>query len=83
MKITNPLGIESNNTNKIPFHIYFRLKDLFGFSIFIILFLSINLEYPYLFRDPTNFIVASSIFTPLHIRSNRCIRPCTLHIIDV
>lgn len=64
---SNPLGL-NRNLNKIYFHPYFTLKDIFGFIIIIYLFIIINLEYPYIFRDPDNFISANPIITPLHIQ---------------
>lgn len=64
---SNPLGT-SRNLNKIPFNIYFTLKDIFGFIFFIILFLIIILQYPYNLRDPDNFILANPLITPLHIQ---------------
>lgn len=63
----NPLGT-NRNINKIPFHIYYTVKDLIGFSLFLIFFTLINLQYPYLFRDPDNFTQANPIVTPTHIQ---------------
>lgn len=64
---SNPLGI-NRNFNKIPFNIYFTLKDLLGFIIFIFIFTALILQYPYIFRDPDNFIPANPIITPTHIQ---------------
>jgi len=64
---TNPLGTNSNLT-KVPFHIYFSFKDLLGFLLFILIFILINLQYPYIFRDPDNFTPANPIVTPIHIQ---------------
>lgn len=64
---SNPLG-SNRNLNKIPFHIYFSYKDIFGFIIFFIIFLIIILQYPYIFGDPDNFIPANPIVTPIHIQ---------------
>lgn len=64
---SNPLGTNSD-LNKIPFHIYFSFKDLLGFLIFFIVFTLIILQYPYIFRDPDNFIPANPIITPIHIQ---------------
>lgn len=64
---SNPLGL-NRNLYKVYFHPYFTIKDTFGFIILIILFIIINLEYPYIFRDPDNFISANPIITPLHIQ---------------
>jgi len=39
----NPIGID-RNFYTIPFHIYFTLKDTFGFILFFIVFIFINLQ---------------------------------------
>nr|AFP82104.1 cytochrome b [Formica rufibarbis] len=64
---SNPLGINSN-LYKIPFHIYFSIKDILGFTIFLFFSWWINLEYPYIFSDPDNFIPANPMMTPIHIQ---------------
>lgn len=64
---SNPLGV-NRNFNKIPFHIYFTSKDIYGFIFFLFFFFIINLEIPYIFNDPDNFIPANSIITPIHIQ---------------
>lgn len=63
----NPLGIRSD-TDKIPFHNYFILKDLLGgFLMFMVLFLVCFLS-PDVFLDPVNFMPADPLNTPLHIQ---------------
>jgi ubiquinol-cytochrome c reductase cytochrome b subunit len=64
---SNPLGT-NRNLYKIPFHIYFTSKDIYGFIISFIIFFFINLEIPYIFRDPDNFLPANPIITPIHIQ---------------
>nr|AWN56140.1 cytochrome b [Brachymyrmex patagonicus] len=64
---SNPLGLNSD-LYKIPFHIYFTIKDIYGFMIFMMMFLIINLEYPYMFSDPDNFLPANPMVTPIHIQ---------------
>lgn len=64
---SNPLGTNSN-LYKIPFHYYFTYKDLLGFLLLMILFAIIILQYPYIFRDPDNFIPANPLVTPIHIQ---------------
>lgn len=64
---SNPLGL-NRNFYKIPFNLYFTLKDIFGFLIFILIFTIIILQYPYIFCDPDNFIPANPIVTPIHIQ---------------
>lgn len=64
---SNPLGL-NRNLYKIFFHPYFSIKDNFGFIILILIFIIINLEYPYLFSDPDNFNPANPLITPIHIQ---------------
>jgi len=63
----NPLGININ-INKILFHPYFTIKDILGFFIIIIILIILNLIYPYILRDPDNFIPANPLITPIHIQ---------------
>ena len=63
----NPLGIISN-INKIPFHPYFSVKDLFGFIIIFWALISLALIDPYLLGDTENFIPANPLVTPVHIQ---------------
>nr|ALO76926.1 cytochrome b [Habrocerus capillaricornis] len=63
----NPLGVNSN-IDKIPFHPYFSLKDLFGYIIMLMTLSILNLTNPYLLSDPDNFIPANPLVTPIHIQ---------------
>nr|BAD99822.1 cytochrome b [Vargula hilgendorfii] len=63
----NPLGTNSN-LDKLPFHPYFSWKDLFGYSVVTLLFLTVVLLYPYYLGDVENFIPANPLVTPLHIQ---------------
>nr|AML25706.1 cytochrome b [Staphylinidae sp. BMNH 1274192] len=63
----NPLGMNSN-IDKIPFHPYFSLKDLFGYMIMLMILTILNLTNPYLLGDPDNFIPANPLVTPIHIQ---------------
>ena len=63
----NPLGL-SNSNDKIPFHPYFRVKDLIGFYLFVCLFIVLVNWYPNSLGDPENFIPANSLVTPVHIQ---------------
>lgn len=49
----NPLGIPSN-TNKVPFHHYFRVKDLAVVLGFLFLFLATTLVFGYDLMDAEN-----------------------------
>nr|YP_009250543.1 cytochrome b [Coptotermes sjoestedti]AMX22807.1 cytochrome b [Coptotermes sjoestedti]AMX22820.1 cytochrome b [Coptotermes sjoestedti] len=63
----NPLGL-NKNTDKIPFHPYFSVKDIFGFAIMIMLLSILTLKEPYLLGDPDNFTPANPLVTPVHIQ---------------
>nr|AAV85655.1 cytochrome b [Triclaria malachitacea] len=63
----NPLGIPSN-CDKIPFHPYFTLKDLLGFTIMLPLLITLALFSPNLLGDPENFTPANPLVTPPHIK---------------
>nr|AAC35383.1 cytochrome b [Priotelus temnurus] len=63
----NPLGITSNS-DKIPFHPYFSLKDILGFSIALLLLTTLALFSPNLLGDPENFTPANPLVTPPHIK---------------
>ena len=62
----NNLGLNTN-TDKIPFHPYYTIKDLYGILL-AILFLSYIIFFnPNLLGDPENFIKANPMVTPVHI----------------
>lgn len=63
----NPLGI-NRDSDRIPFHPYYSIKDSLGFSISIIFFLLLVIFNPNLFGDPENFLIAKSSVTPVHIK---------------
>jgi len=63
----NPLGL-NKNTDKIPFHPYFTVKDILGFAITIIILTVLTLKEPYILRDADNFTPANPLVTPVHIR---------------
>lgn len=64
---SNPLGV-SSNTNKVSFHYYYSVKDLFVYFIFLFLFIVGTLKYGYIFIDAENFIPANALVTPTHIQ---------------
>lgn len=64
---SNPLGITSNS-NKVPFHYYYSVKDTFVFFLFFFVFLVFTLKYGYVFIDAENFIPANPLVTPTHIQ---------------
>nr|YP_009995296.1 cytochrome b [Gymnochthebius lividus]QNP09699.1 cytochrome b [Gymnochthebius lividus] len=63
----NPLGTNSN-IDKIPFHPYFSMKDMFGFMMLLTILIMLNLMNPYMLGDPDNFIPANPLVTPIHIQ---------------
>jgi ubiquinol-cytochrome c reductase cytochrome b subunit len=63
----NPLGINSN-ADKIPFHPYYTIKDLFGYCIFAIFFSSFIYLAPNLLGHADNYIQANPLVTPPHIQ---------------
>nr|YP_011017967.1 cytochrome b [Amritodus flavoscutatus]WQF70198.1 cytochrome b [Amritodus flavoscutatus] len=63
----NPIGLNSS-VDKIPFHPYFSIKDLLGFSIMLLMLIILNLTEPFMLSDPDNFIPANPMVTPVHIQ---------------
>nr|YP_010709614.1 cytochrome b [Sosibia ovata]WCS40829.1 cytochrome b [Sosibia ovata] len=63
----NPMGLKSNS-DKIPFHPYFSLKDIVGFIIMIMMLTYLTLMEPYMLGDPDNFTPANPLVTPTHIQ---------------
>jgi len=63
----NPLGL-NRNFDKISFHPYFSLKDLFGFFVILFIFSGICFFYPWILGDPENFLPANPLVTPVHIQ---------------
>nr|UQK93367.1 cytochrome b [Corvus splendens] len=63
----NPLGIPSD-CDKIPFHPYYSIKDLLGFALMLVPFVTLALFSPNLLGDPENFTPANPLATPPHIK---------------
>nr|Q6ELU9.1 RecName: Full=Cytochrome b; AltName: Full=Complex III subunit 3; AltName: Full=Complex III subunit III; AltName: Full=Cytochrome b-c1 complex subunit 3; AltName: Full=Ubiquinol-cytochrome-c reductase complex cytochrome b subunit [Pronolagus rupestris]AAS54931.1 cytochrome b [Pronolagus rupestris] len=63
----NPSGIPSNS-DKIPFHPYYTIKDALGFLMLITLLLLLALFAPDLLGDPDNYSPANPLNTPPHIK---------------
>lgn len=61
-----PVGLNPNS-DKIPFHIYYTSKDLYGFILLIILICILIFYAPNTLGDPENFIKANPLVTPIHI----------------
>nr|DAC76881.1 TPA_asm: cytochrome b [Pseudomyrmex gracilis] len=64
---SNPLGV-SSDYYKIPFHKYFTMKDAYGYMVVMVIFITIIMQYPYMFSDPDNFVAANPMVTPIHIQ---------------
>nr|YP_009114691.1 cytochrome b [Palaeopropithecus ingens]AII98775.1 cytochrome b [Palaeopropithecus ingens] len=63
----NPLGIPSDS-DKIPFHPYYTIKDLLGLIILILLLMTLVFFSPDLLGDPDNYTPANPLSTPPHIK---------------
>ena len=63
----NPLGVDGN-IDKIPFHPYYSIKDLFGYLLFAIFFSSFVYFAPNLLGHTDNYIPANPLVTPAHIQ---------------
>ncbi|MCS6779915.1 MAG: cytochrome b/b6 [Geminicoccaceae bacterium] len=63
----NPVGIDLTKKDKIPFHPYYTIKDLFGLSVFFLFFGSFLFFAPNVLGHPDNYIPANPLVTPPHI----------------
>jgi len=63
----NPIGL-GGNIDKVPFHPYYSIKDLFGYTLFIIFFSYFVYFAPNLLGHPDNYIPANPMVTPAHIQ---------------
>jgi ubiquinol-cytochrome c reductase cytochrome b subunit len=62
----NPLGINAN-IDKIPFLMYYGIKDAFSIVVFIILCSYFIVNMPNALGHPDNYIEAQPLVTPAHI----------------
>ena len=62
----NPLGVETE-IDKVPFHPYYSIKDLFGYSIFGIAYIYLIYFDPNWLGHSDNYIPANPLVTPAHI----------------
>ena len=62
----NPIGVRGD-IDKIPFHVYFVYKDVYGAVVLAMLTVILVFLYPYLLGDPENFQQANPLVTPVHI----------------
>lgn len=63
----NPIGLRSD-IDKLPFHYYYVLKDIYGFIVFTIGLIILVFLFPYSLGDPENFKQANPLVTPVHIK---------------
>jgi ubiquinol-cytochrome c reductase cytochrome b subunit len=63
----NPIGLICDS-DRVPFHLYYSIKDLLGYAIALTLFFALILFGPNIFTDPENFINANPLTTPIHIQ---------------
>nr|AGN31160.1 cytochrome b [Thrichomys inermis] len=63
----NPSGLNSNS-DKIPFHPYYTIKDILGLLLMFLALLSLTLFSPDLLGDPDNYTPANPLNTPPHIK---------------
>nr|DBA43830.1 TPA_asm: CYTB [Bombus ussurensis] len=64
---SNPIHSKLN-IYKINFHPYFSIKDLITMLITFMIFMIINLQFPFMLSDPDNFKMANPMITPTHIK---------------
>nr|Q8W9N7.1 RecName: Full=Cytochrome b; AltName: Full=Complex III subunit 3; AltName: Full=Complex III subunit III; AltName: Full=Cytochrome b-c1 complex subunit 3; AltName: Full=Ubiquinol-cytochrome-c reductase complex cytochrome b subunit [Ctenodactylus vali]CAC80527.1 cytochrome b [Ctenodactylus vali] len=63
----NPTGINSDS-DKIPFHPYYTMKDIMGFMMMFMTLLTLVLFSPDMLGDPDNYTPANPLNTPPHIK---------------
>lgn len=63
----NRLGF-NRNIDKVEFHPYFSVKDLYFIVVVLILSVTIRFYLPYILGDPVNNVPANAMQTPVHIQ---------------
>ena len=64
----NPLGIDLNGPqDTLPFHPYFTIKDIFGLSVFLLIYAFFVFYAPNFLGSSDNYIPANPMQTPNHI----------------
>ena len=64
----NPLGIDVKTPkDTVPFHPYYTVKDVFGLSVFLVIYALIVFYAPNYMGHPDNYIPANPLSTPAHI----------------
>ena len=68
VKSTNPAGYTlQRESDAIPFHPYYTIKDMFGLMVFLIIFSAFVFFKPDFFIESDNYIPANPLQTPTHI----------------
>nr|Q04911.1 RecName: Full=Cytochrome b; AltName: Full=Complex III subunit 3; AltName: Full=Complex III subunit III; AltName: Full=Cytochrome b-c1 complex subunit 3; AltName: Full=Ubiquinol-cytochrome-c reductase complex cytochrome b subunit [Monodelphis domestica]CAA50009.1 cytochrome b [Monodelphis domestica] len=63
----NPTGINPNS-DKIPFHPYYTIKDALGLILMLLILMSLAMFSPDMLGNPDNFTPANPLNTPPHIK---------------
>ena len=64
----NPLGIDAKGPqDKVPFHPYYTIKDMFGLGVFLTIFAAVVFFAPNYLGHPDNYVPADPLTTPTHI----------------
>nr|QHB77655.1 cytochrome b [Hylomyscus stella] len=63
----NPTGLNSDS-DKIPFHPYYTIKDILGVILMVMFLMTLVLFFPDLLGDPDNYTPANPLNTPPHIK---------------
>lgn len=61
------MGI-NRNLDKIEFHPYFSVKDLYFIIVVLLMSVVISFYSPYILGDPVNNVPANAMQTPVHIQ---------------
>nr|WOX61229.1 cytochrome b [Lagothrix poeppigii] len=64
---SNPSGMTSD-PDKITFHPYYTIKDIFGLILLLLCLMNLTLFSPDLLTDPDNYTLANPLNTPPHIK---------------
>lgn len=67
VKSSNPTGIAVKEEDKIPFHPYYTVKDMYGLMVFLTIFCAAVFFIPGSFIEADNYIPANPMQTPPHI----------------
>lgn len=64
----NPSGVEPKDTrDTVSFHPYVTVKDLWAFTVFLVIFFFFMFYFPNYLGHPDNYIKADPLVTPAHI----------------